>query len=97
MGFEDGIGADDIHAQCEHEIHAMQDVLTRNGFVRCDIMACNCGSWHPRYGLPERWEEVKYMLMEAGYPLCNENGHLVSVALGQLIADFNRHKNRGIS
>lgn len=31
----------------------MRDVLLRNGFVECDISACNCGSWHHRYGLPE--------------------------------------------
>lgn len=24
------------------------DVLRRNGFVECDIPACNCGSWHRR-------------------------------------------------
>lgn len=27
------------------------DVLLRAGFVRCDAAACNCGSWHHRYGL----------------------------------------------
>lgn len=65
----------------------LQDVLIRNGFVRCDLAACNCGSWHARYGLPERWSEVKDMLAEAGHPLCNENGHLVHKALGELITE----------
>ena len=69
------------------KVSDFQDVLLRNGFVRCDIAACNCGSWHARYGLPERWSEVKEMLEEAGHPLCNENGHLVSKALGELIAE----------
>lgn len=66
---------------------SLRDVLRRHGFVRCDIPACNCGSWHPRYGLIERWQEVKDALCEAGHPLCNENGHLVSKALEALIAE----------
>jgi hypothetical protein len=65
----------------------LRDVLRRNGFVRCDIAACNCGSWHARYGLPERYDEVKDMLAEAGHPLCNENGNLVLNALKALIAE----------
>src|SRR4030066_9870 len=65
----------------------LQDVLIRNGFVRCDIPACNCGSWHAKYGQPERWYEVKTLLEEAGHPLCNENGHLVRKTLSALIAE----------
>ena len=61
--------------------------------MRCDIPACNCGSWHARYGLPERWEEVKEALAEAGHYLCNENGHLVSNALKALIEERDRYKN----
>jgi hypothetical protein len=61
----------------------LRDVLRRNGFVRCDIAACNCGGWHARYGLPERWDEVKDALAQAGHPLCNKNGNLVRYALKQ--------------
>ena len=69
-----------------HEtVDDLRDVLLRNGFFRCDIDACNCGSWHARYGLPERYDEVKGMLAEAGHPLCNENGNLVRNALKALI------------
>lgn len=64
-----------------------RDVLVRNGFVRCDIPACNCGSWHAQYGLPERMFEIKDALAEAGHPLCNDNGNLVRNALAALIAD----------
>ena len=74
-------------------VEELQDVLLRNGFVRCDIAACNCGSWHARFGLPERWDEVKAALAEAGYPLCNENGHLVSKALKALIDERDRLKD----
>ena len=61
--------------------------LLRNGFVPCDIAACNCGGWHARYGLPERWAEVKTALSEAGHPPCNENGNLVIKALAALVAE----------
>ncbi len=71
-------------------VDELRDVLYRNGFVRCDIPACNCGSWHAKYGLPERWEEIKITLADAGFPLCNENGHLVINALRALIEERNR-------
>jgi len=66
---------------------ALRDVLQHNGFVQCDIPACNCGSWHDRYGLPERFAELKEVLADAGHPLCNENGNLISRALGGLIVE----------
>ena len=71
----------------EDRIQRLTDALTRNGFVRCDVPACNCGSWHARFGLPERMAELKQLLDDAGYPLCNENGGLVSLALSALIAE----------
>lgn len=69
------------------ERDALQAVLHRHGFVRCDIPACNCGSWHPRYGLPERMQELKDDLADAGHELCNANGHLVRNALRALIGE----------
>ena len=39
-------------------VEALEDRLVRSGFVRCDLPACNCGSWHQRYGLPERWRKT---------------------------------------
>ena len=65
----------------------LRDVLQRNGFVRCDIAACNCGSWHARYGYRQRLEEVAELIADAGHPLTNENGHLVKLALSELIAE----------
>lgn len=78
----------DFARELERENAALRDVLLRNGFVECDIAACNCGSWHARYGLPERWAEIKDMLADAGYPLCNENGYLVRNALAKLFTDL---------
>lgn len=71
----------------ERECDALTDVLQRHGFVRCDIPACNCGSWHPRYGLTERMGEIKDALHEAGHELCNANGNLTLNALRELIAE----------
>jgi len=89
----------DFARQLEHELTAakveierltreqddMCHVLERSGFRRCDIAACNCGSWHHVYGLRQRWEEVKDALAEAGHPLTN--GHIVLRALMGLIKD----------
>lgn len=36
----------------------LTDVLLRNGFRRCDIPACNCGSWHHVGGFAERFREI---------------------------------------
>ena len=66
------------------------DVLRAHGFVECDIPACNCGSWHHRYGLPKRMAEINDALAAAGYPLSNENGHLTLRALEALIAENER-------
>lgn len=76
--------------QASMQASELEDVLFRNGFVRCDIAACNCGSWHARYGLPERLAELKELLADAGHPLCNENGNLISKALQELIAERDR-------
>lgn len=65
----------------------LRDVLLRNGFVPCDIPACNCGSWHHRYGLPERMQEIKDALAEAGHELSNANGNLPINALKALVAE----------
>jgi hypothetical protein len=78
----------------------LRDVLLRGGFVPCDSPVCNCGSWHHRYGLPERMSELKDMLADAGRPLCNDNGNLIRNALAQLIAErdalLSRHHHRGV-
>ena len=65
----------------------LRDVLLRNGFVPCDIPACNCGSWHHRYGLPERMRNIEDTLAEAGHELSNANGNLPINALKALVAE----------
>ena len=69
------------------EMRNAHDVLIRNGFVQCDISACNCGSWHARYGYPERMREIKDALSESGHPLSNDNGNLAINALNDLISE----------
>ena len=65
----------------------LRDLLLRAGFVQCDIPACNCGSWHHRYGLPERMQEIKDALAEAGHELSNANGNLPINALKALVSE----------
>ena len=74
--------------QMMREVEELKDVLLRNGFVRCDIAACNCGSWHARYGYPQRMEEIREAITDAGHPPCNDNGNLTINALRELIAEL---------
>ena len=69
------------------ERDVLRDVLLRHGFVPCDNPMCNCGSWHPRLGYPERMREIGDALAEAGHPLSNENGNKPLNALRELIAE----------
>lgn len=73
-------------------IEDLRDFLLREGYTRCDIPACNCGSWHGRYGLHERWREVKDLLTEADV-LNNETGNLVSKAIEFLIRQRDEARN----
>ena len=73
--------------EAREERDDLRDVLMRHGFVPCDIPACNCGSWHARFGYPERMQEIKDALDEAGHPLSNENGNMPLNALRELIAE----------
>ena len=70
----------------ERENKSTRGALLRHGFVECDIPACNCGSWHHRYGLPERLREIKDALADAGHEMSNENGNSALGALKALIA-----------
>jgi len=81
------------HYECAiRERDELRNVLLRNGFVPCDIPACNCGSWHHRYGLPERMQEIKDALAEAGHELSNANGNLTLNALKELVAELDALK-----
>lgn len=75
------------HDEARAERDALRGVLMRHGFVPCDIPACNCGSWHPRFGYPERMREIGDALAAAGHPLSNENGNKPLNALRELIAE----------
>lgn len=75
--------------QAKRETREREDVLRRNGFVRCDVPACNCGSWHARYGLRERFDEIASELAETGV-LNNATGNMPLNALRKLIEDRDR-------
>lgn len=40
-------------------MNAAENFIAREGYVRCDIPACNCGSWHPREGWYARFVEIE--------------------------------------
>jgi hypothetical protein len=65
-------------------IAELKQVLLQKGFVPCDSPMCNCGSWHHRYGLPERWDEIKGELYEAGV-LNNSTGNTPLNAIKKLV------------
>lgn len=44
--------------ELEARVEALEGELYRNGFVRCDIPACNCGSWHHTGGFAARFREI---------------------------------------
>ena len=69
------------------EIARLRDALTSKGFVECGIPACNCGSWHHRYGLPERWAEIKEVLIDADV-LNNDTGNTPLNAIKKLISQL---------
>jgi len=58
-------------------------VLTNSGFVRCDIPACNCDSWHQVGGFRARFDEIKEVVEEAGY---STNGRTLLDAVKSLVA-----------
>lgn len=85
-----GLHAGDIETlkaelcEARSECERLRDVLLRHGFVVCDMPACNCGSWHHRYGLPERMQEIRGALTEAGV-LDNSTGNLPLNAIRKLV------------
>ena len=69
----------------------LRDVLLRHGFVPCDIPACNCGSWHSRYGYPERFREIADALTEAGVEL---NGVTLLTAIKGVLAERDLYQQK---
>lgn len=59
-------------------------VLSNSGFRRCDIAACNCGSWHQVGGFRARFDEIKEVVEAAGY---STNGRTLLDAVKTMAAD----------
>ncbi len=79
----------------EAEIYELQQrlnkaewVLTNSGFRRCDIPACNCGSWHHVGGYAERFREIKEAVEEAGY---STNGRLLLEVIQEILVTASSH------
>ena len=51
----------------EQRLQDAEWVLQNAGFRRCDMPACNCGSWHQVGGFKRRFDEIKKAVEEAGF------------------------------
>jgi hypothetical protein len=60
-----------------------EHVLQSSGFRRCDIPACNCGSWHQVGGFAERFREIREAVEEAGY---STNGKILLDVIHEILA-----------
>ena len=60
-----------------------EDFIRRQGYKRCDIAACNCGSWHGGRSF-ERLGEIRDALEEAGVSV---NGRTILDAVKSLLPD----------
>jgi hypothetical protein len=58
-------------------------VLQSSGFRRCDIPACNCGSWHQVGGYAERFREIRGAVEDAGY---STNGKILLDVIKEVLA-----------
>lgn len=67
----------------EERLKDAEWVLTNSGFRRCDIPACNCGSWHQVGGFKARFDEIKEVVEDAGY---STNGRTLLDAVKALAA-----------
>lgn len=74
--------ADSIEALLA-DVRSLEDVLERAGFRRCDIPACNCGSWHQVGGFKARFDEIKEAVAEH----IDLNGKTLLSAVQSLLAE----------
>ena len=78
----------------EERLRDAEWVLENSGFRRCDIPACNCGSWHQVGGFKLRFDEIKEVVEEAGY---STNGRTLLDAVKDManMADVGKHEVAG--
>lgn len=73
----------------EERLKKAEWVLRSAGFRECDIMACNCGSWHQVGGFKLRFDEIKEVVEDAGYPT---NGRTLLKAVTAMAQDAAKYK-----
>jgi len=74
-------------AELEERLRKAEWVLSNAGFRRCDIPACNCGSWHQIGGFKARFDEILEAVQEADY---STNGKTLLEVVKEVIADAKR-------
>lgn len=68
----------------------LRGILHSNGFVRCDVPACNCDSWHPQGGFYARFREIEEVVGgHSGKPLLKTVSEMVDE-----LADLRAYKER---
>jgi hypothetical protein len=54
----------DMADEWEERARKAEDFIRREGYSRCDIPACNCGSWHGGH-MKRRFDEIHDAMKEA--------------------------------
>ncbi len=77
-----------VAAYCDAEIERLTaendkllGVLEQHGFRRCDIAACNCGSWHHIGGFAARFREIEEATEDYW-----ENGEVLLARIERIVA-----------
>lgn len=65
------------------DVRDLTDILHRNGFRRCDAMACNCNSWHHVDGFAARFREIDEAVGE-------HSGKTLLCAVEEKLADLDQ-------
>lgn len=73
--------------ELEQRLEKAEWVLNNAGFRRCDIAACNCGSWHQVGGFKARFDEIKEAVEDADY---STNGKILLDVVKEIIAEAKR-------
>lgn len=79
-------------AERDAEAYRALRFLERRGYRRCDIPACNCGSWHGGQA-EDRLSEIREALDEAGAP---SEGGLFVKRIEALAAERDAARTAGI-
>lgn len=73
------------HRTYEERMSKAEDALRSDGFVKCDMPACNCGGYHQTGGLRARFDEITTLLDQHGLL---RNGHVLIDDIKKVVDDL---------